>query len=206
MSEIEQLVTEWLYARGVIREGHFALRSGDHSGHYVNKRQIPEAALSLIGRGLMSLTHDQLYVRIVAPEHGAIPLAHVLAELRTDQDPLFPVEVIVARKDGAGGFFIEPRDAEHLNGCAVLALEDIITTGSSIAKVVSLIRRHGGIVVGAVCLWNRGEITAQDIGDVGFFDSLVKLTFPTWSAHDCPLCARGIPLDETPGHDVPETS
>jgi orotate phosphoribosyltransferase len=60
------------------------------------------------------------------------------------------------------------------------------------------VRAAGGTVVGAVALCNRGGVTAAAL-DVPALHALVELSLESWTAEECPLCRRGVPIDTTVG-------
>jgi orotate phosphoribosyltransferase len=74
----------------------------------------------------------------------------------------------------------------------VLIVEDLVSTGATVTLLINLVEQLGAHVVGVGCLWRR---TSVDLHDKPVF-SLVSRDFPTYSAADCPLCRKGIPLNE----------
>ena len=81
----------------------------------------------------------------------------------------------------------------------VLVVEDILTTGGSVKKVIEATRAIGGEVVGLGVLCNRGGITSHDVGDVPKLFALVNVTLESWTEAECPLCAKGIPINTDVG-------
>jgi len=92
-------------------------------------------------------------------------------------------------------------------GRRVLVVEDVTTTGGSVKKAVDAVKAADGIVVAVCCIWNRGNVKAEDIG-VPVLESLVTKEIPTWPADECPLCKelimsggkKGVPVNVTIGH------
>jgi orotate phosphoribosyltransferase len=74
----------------------------------------------------------------------------------------------------------------------VLLVEDLVSSGTTLKLLVHLVERHGGQVVGVGCLWRRTSVV---VDDTPVF-SLVSRDFPTYAAEECPLCKRGVPLNE----------
>ena len=86
------------------------------------------------------------------------------------------------------GFCVRP-------GERVLVVEDVVTTGGSVAEVIELVRSASGEIAGAACLMNRGalaSIAGQEL------KSLVTVATAAYEAADCPLCAAG-QATESPG-------
>jgi orotate phosphoribosyltransferase len=76
-------------------------------------------------------------------------------------------------------------------GCKVLVVEDIVTTGGSVKEVMEVVREHGGVVAGVGLLVDRSG------GKVNFgvrTEALLHLNVPTYKPEACPLCKEGKPL------------
>ena len=78
------------------------------------------------------------------------------------------------------GFSIEPNER-------VLLSEDIVTTGKSAKESIEVVRSCGADVIGVAAIGNRNQGNPFDVP----FRSLVNLSFPTFKAEECPLCAEG---------------
>jgi orotate phosphoribosyltransferase len=72
----------------------------------------------------------------------------------------------------------------------VLVVEDVVTTGGSVAEVVQLVRSAGGEVVGAASLIDRGGPKAFDIP----LHPLLRLEVESWEPASCGQCASEVPL------------
>jgi orotate phosphoribosyltransferase len=77
-------------------------------------------------------------------------------------------------------------------GVKILLVEDLVSTGSTLSLLINLVEDLGGLVVGIGCLWRR---TSVEFNDRPVF-SLVRRDFPTYDTDKCPLCKRGVPLNE----------
>ena len=78
-------------------------------------------------------------------------------------------------------------------GTKVLLVEDLVSTGSTLKLLIELVERHGAQVVGIGALWRRTK-RAEVAGKPVF--SLVARDFPTYPPEACPLCKKGMPLNE----------
>jgi len=74
----------------------------------------------------------------------------------------------------------------------VLLVEDLVSSGRTLKLLIHLVERHGGQVVGVGCLWRRTSVV---VDDTPVF-SLVSRDFPTYAPEQCPLCQKGVPLNE----------
>jgi predicted amidophosphoribosyltransferase len=77
-------------------------------------------------------------------------------------------------------------------GTKVLLVEDLVSTGSTLSLLIELVAQFGAQTVGVGCLWRR---TSVDLGGQPVF-SLVSRDFPTYDPEECPLCRKGVPLNE----------
>lgn len=94
------------------------------------------------------------------------------------------------------GNFVFKRGYDKLvAGKNVLVVEDVLTTGNSVRKVIEATRDLGGNVVGLGVLCNRGGITPQDVGDVPKLFALVNVKLDAWNEKECLLCAQNVPIN-----------
>jgi len=180
---------------GGLLEGHFGLASGLHSDTYLQCARVlqyPETAARLC-RALAGPWRDEAVDVVIGPATGGIILAYELAR-QLGARALF-MERVEGRMTLRRSFTIAP-------GERVLAAEDVMTTGGSVAEMVEGIEAAGGRLVGVACLVDRGGL--------GRFDgcrtaSLLSLQLPTYRPEDCPLCRSGRPLTK-PGSKGTGTS
>ena len=214
--------TEELFRRaGALREGHFRLKSGRHSDRYLEKFQVlqfPEitselcAMLAAYGRdpvGREPVGRDPVRreesgrdpggaaVDLVAgPTIGGVILAFETAR-QLGVRSLFAEEVRHAEgshREFRRGFTIG-------EGERVLLVDDILTTGGSLAAMLPAVERFGGEVARAVVLVDRSggqeSLRSPHSGRDYPVEALWRLDLPTWEAgDDCPGCAGGLPLVE----------
>ncbi len=170
-------------------EGHFLLTSGLHSPVYWEKFRVlqypryTEQLCQLITRHFRKQN-----IQVVAgPTTGGIIIAFEVARQ-------LGVRSIFAEKEGAERVF--RRGFTIVPGERVLIVDDILTTGSSVKKVMDAVIKQGGIIVGIGVLVDRVE-KEIDFG-VPLF-SCLKTVAPTYLPKQCPLCAAGIPLTRLGG-------
>ncbi len=182
-------VLRLLESVGAIRQGHFELASGLHSGTYVQCAlvlQYPRYAEQL-GRALAAEFHDLRVDCVAAPAIGGILLGHEVARaIGTRPEGSVPRAIFVER-DARGslalrrGFEVEP-------GAHVLVVEDVWTTGGSTYETIRVIEEAGGRVVAAGALIDRSggrvELPVRA-------EALVELKVASYDAADCPLCRAG---------------
>lgn len=182
----------------VIRQTHVVYTSGRHGSAYFNKDAIyPHSELTELVTGSMAKCCAPWGVQtVVAPALGGIVLSqwvgHHLSHLLSK-----PVAAVYAEKEG-DGFALRRGYDSYVKGKKVVILEDVVTTGGSLKKVLDCVNSAGGEVVGASVLCNRGNLQAGDLG-VPKLASLINLNFDTWEAADCPLCDKGVSVNRKVG-------
>lgn len=186
---------------GAFRAGHFVFTSDLHASSYINKDAIyPHVAeVSKLCRAMAEkFKHDNVEV-VLGPAVGAVILstwtAHHMGELLGRE-----VWGTYADKNGADGFIIRRGYDKLIAGKRTLIVEDLMTTGGSIRKVIEAARGVGADVVGAIVIANRGGVTADMVGNPPRLESLVELHLEQWPAGECVLCQRGIPVNTDVGH------
>ncbi len=185
-------------AGAVLEKTHVVLTSGRHSNVYVNKDAMyPNTdATSSVCRMLAAYFSSGRFDVVVGPAFGGIILSqwvtHHLSQLNGRA-----VLSVYAEKEGDG--FVLRRGYDKLvGGMRVLVVEDVLTTGGSVAKVVTAVTGCGGDVLAVGALCNRGGVTAAQVGAEVLY-SLVNLDIESWAEQECPLCANGVPTNTTVG-------
>jgi orotate phosphoribosyltransferase len=103
-------------------------------------------------------------------------------------------------KGGETSFVIKRGQEQFVaNGKKILVVEDILTTGGSVKKVVDVVREMGGEVVGVGALCNRGGITPDKIGDVPVLKALMNVKLEAFDESDCPYCKNEVPINVSVG-------
>ncbi len=190
---------------GAYRDGHFKLKSGRHADRYIEKFQVLQWPARVTE--LCRLMADRAWSPggvtavdvVIGPTTGGVILAYEVAR-QLGVRGIFAEQV--SASDGTTsrelrrGFEIRP-------GEKVLLVDDVVTTGASLAEMVPLIEAARGEIFLAIVLVDRtGELTS--VGSVVTHqryraEALWSLSLPTYEAGDeCPGCVAGLPL-EAPG-------
>lgn len=170
---------------GAFLRGHFVYTSGRHGADYLEKFRIledPKATIELAA--MIAERFRPLRPELVAgPTTGGIILAYEVARQ-------LGVDAVYVERGEKGGRVLR-RGFEILPGTRVLVVDDVVTTGGSVAETQACIANAGGVVIGVGVLADR---TAGRVAtDVPFFACLT-VDFPSYSPDACPLCADGIPI------------
>jgi orotate phosphoribosyltransferase len=183
MTEAE--VLDEFRAANALLEGHFILSSGLRSPVFLQKmlvfqdpvrterlaRALAEAITNAFGKVDL----------VVSPAMGGIIPGYETARA------LGCKAVFVERVEGE---FELRRNFEIPQGARVVMVEDLITTGLSSRECIAAIRKHPGELLGAACIIDRSNGTA----DVGVpLVSLCKLDIPAYPADALPPELAAIP-------------
>ena len=120
---------------------------------------------------------------MVAPEAKSIPLIHEMARQSGRNDyflvrkapklymnGVFEVEYRSITTQGVQKLYMDGADAKKMKGKRILILDDVISTGGSLAAVENLVNQAGGIVVGRMAILAEGD--AADRDDIIFLEKL----------------------------------
>ncbi|NLW57137.1 MAG: orotate phosphoribosyltransferase [Firmicutes bacterium] len=189
MEEILQLFKE----TGAFLQGHFLLTSGKHSAQYMQCARIlqyPWLATTL-GQELAGSFAGVEINAVIGPALGGIIVAHEVGRA------LGVKAVFAERQNGEmtlrRGFALNP-------GEKVLVVEDVLTTGGSVKEVLALVKAVGAEPVGVGVLVDRSGERA-DLNGLPL-RSLVRMEIEVFTPEDCPLCARGLPLEKPGSREI----
>jgi orotate phosphoribosyltransferase len=172
---------------GAYLRGHFLLTTGRHSDTFVLLARLTEWPerlapwMSLLEQKLGSIPART----IVGPAVGGIIPAYQFAVTHGNSRVLFAEKEADGTMRFRRGFQFEP-------GEPVIIVEDAVTTGSSVMKVMDAVRRQGGRVAAIGALVDRSrEPLPWDLP----FQSVITLRgIENWPADECPLCQAHVPL------------
>lgn len=176
--------------KGIVMTGHFKLSSGRHSNVYFNKDALycDPMLYAMVIRGmeyLSSVVGKQNFEVVTAPAVAGIALAAPVA--------LYFGKVFAYTEKAPFEMTFRKPYQQAIAGKRVLILEDIVTTGASVDRVMRAVKAAGGDVIDVCCIWNRG---GAEWGDCPILSLLKEPPANDWTATDCPLCAAGVELTQ----------
>ena len=172
---------------------HVLLPSGQHTSEYIEKTLVTTEPSFTEGLGGVIAKHFAQWPvdLVLSTGPGALILSHCVARAH----PSRPVVVYGAKGLSRGKRRVTlPVEFQRLirPGSRVLLVEDLVSSGTTLNLLIELVEQFGAQVVGVGCLWRR---TSVEVDGKPVF-SLVSRDFPTYDPVDCPLCRKGVPLNE----------
>ncbi len=185
----------------ILAESHFVGTSGKHFDTYINKDALYPHTKETSRMGeLFAQKNKKLKIDVVVgPALGGIILstwtAYHLSALQNKE-----ILGVYTEKDLEKNQVFTRGYDKLIKGKNILVIEDLTQTGGSVKKVVASVRNAGGKVVQVCVMVNKDtkNITSATIGAP--FSSLAILEVPAYTANECPLCKKGIPINTTIGH------
>ena len=123
------------------------------------------------------------YDYIVTAEAKGIPLAHEMAQQNGDETymlarkapklymkDIFSVTVNSITTAKEQTLYLDGADARKMQGKRILLVDDVISTGESLAAVEELVTKAGGIVVGRMAILAEGDAQTRD--DIIYLEKL----------------------------------
>ncbi|MBA3724216.1 MAG: phosphoribosyltransferase [Candidatus Levybacteria bacterium] len=187
----------------IFSDSHFVFTSGKHAPRYIDKMALFAHPIyaSEMGKLFAEKCKELSIDVVVAPAMGGIILsqwtAYHLSQLK-NKDIL---GIYTEKTPDSQQMFTRGYD-KYVKGKNVLIVEDNVTTGGSVRKVVEAVKKAGGNVVKACSMTNINpnpkSITDEIIG--ASYSSLSELPVILYDASDCPMCKRNIPINTEHGH------
>lgn len=179
-----QELEDRLRASGALLHGHFRLSSGLHAERYVQCALLlaEPAHARWAGRALAAAPPRAAEAdRVLSPALGGVIIGHEVAAALgcpfafAEWLPDGPFEL-------RRGLAIQP-------GERVLVVEDVVTTGGSVAELVRLVEDAGATCSGIACLVRRDPTVTSIAGAP--VTALLDVEARAVPPDACPQCARG---------------
>ncbi len=197
----EEVIEIFKKTEAIIDNSHFVYSSGKHAPMYVNKDYIyPHTKhISRIGEIIAEQYKDSLIDVVVGPSMGGIIISQWVASHLSKMKGKEILGVYTEKQPDKDQIFTRGY-GQFVKGKNVLVVEDIVTTGASVKKVINSVIKEGGTVVAACAIVNKDPININPDFIGAPFDYLTIVGTDIYEEKDCPLCASGVPINTTVGH------
>ncbi len=190
MSMLDSSIVQAIKANGLLREGHFAYRSGSHSGCLIDRDRLltePEFA-SHLGYAIARHFFTDHIDTVATPSIWGAGVAQWIAYF------LEPRARIVHATPLDGELLVAPVLEELIKGKRVLLCDNLIMTGATMTRFSHLIDNLGGRIIGIATIWNSG---AHEIAGHPVY-GLLNTLYDSMSPEECTFCAAGMPIEQVP--------
>ena len=201
MERVDPLIDLFKKLGAVFTNNHFVYTSGFHGSVYVNKDAMYSHPMetTMICR-LFAERHQHLAIDVVVgPAVGGIILAqwtaYHLTQLKGKE-----IKGVYTEKDANDNQIFRRGYDELVKGKKILIVEDITTTGGSIKKVISSVKKSGGKIVAVSTMVNRNPsgVNTKSLGVP--FSALCTLKADSYKHTECPMCKDNIKINTKIGH------
>lgn len=172
---------------GAYLRGHFLLTTGRHSDQFFLLARLTERP-PLLSRWAERIAEKLRPLgpidAVVGPAVGGIIPAYAVAEALAGPKAIFTEKAADGTMALRRGFTLSPRER-------VVVVEDAVTTGSSVQKVLDAIDGTGAQIIAVAALVDR---TGGKPPWALPFVPVLTLTIPSWDPSDCPLCKQQVPV------------
>lgn len=147
--------------------GEFKLSAGGTSRYYIDAKRTlmdPEGAL-LVARQFFMMIHGAGANAVGGPSIGADFIVPVVAAVSFEEGE--PLEAFVIRKEPKKHGQRRLIEGNLPEGAKAVLVDDVITTGGSVVRAVRAVEEEGGKVLKVLCLVDRREGGAENLGALG---------------------------------------
>jgi orotate phosphoribosyltransferase len=185
----------------IYTDGHFVLTSGKHAAIYINKDALyphTEAVSAVCEEFAATVAHLPIDT-VVGPALGGIILSQWTAHHLSKSKGAEVVAVYTEKTPDGGQTFTRGYE-KHVAGKSVLIVEDIVTTGGSVKKVMEAVQRAGGRAAAVCAMVNRNPDEVNEAAVGAPFFALETFRVEAYDESSCPMCRSGLPVNTSVGH------
>lgn len=193
---MNELYRDYLHL-GLVRNGHFLLSSGRHSGVYIDKDAIYRS--SIFNETIQRLG-DLCFQFLVEPTREVVIIGPAIAGAVLAAPVWYRLSNMIRRSTITfaypekinGEMTFRRGYDQHLKGKDIILVEDVIETGASVTSTANAVASCGGKVIGCVCIWNRTFWCHDDFPVYPLISKHVE----SYPKDNCLLCIARIPLTD----------
>ena len=181
MAWLDPTILADLKRDGLLRDGHFAFRTGHHSAGLVDRDRLlsDPLAASRMGYTIAKRFFSSHVETVAAPSIWGAGLAQWVAYF------LEPKAKVVFATPTGDGITIAPNLEDLIRHRRVLLIDNLVVSGDTMHRFTNLVEQFGGEILGISTLWSCVE---QPISGHTVF-GLLNTDYPAFAPGRCPLCA-----------------
>lgn len=184
MPMIDPTLLAGLRQGGLLKEGHFAFRSGRHSAGLLDRDLLladPQLA-SRLGYALAKRFFTDHVATVAAPSIWGAGLAQWVGYFLEPK-----AKVVYATPTNGNGVTIAEHLIPHIAGKRVLLIDNLVMTGETMRHFAEAIDGLGATVEGIGTLWNLSDPAIAGHPVTG----LLNAVYEAFPPDQCPICASG---------------
>lgn len=182
------------------RRGHFRVESGHHSALWIDLDPLfaDPRALEPFVRAIVGLVATHAPQVVCGPLVGGAFLAQLVARALDVEFCFTERELDASSSALYRAAYRLPRGfVRRVRGGRVALVDDIMSAGSAIVGSIAALRSAGAEPVAAGALLVMGSIGEERVRAAGVpVVAVSREPYELWLPAECPLCARGVPVED----------
>lgn len=183
-SPLDSTIVTYLKNDGVLRDGHFQLRTGLHVAALLDRDRLladPQAA-SRMGYALAKAFFTAKIDTVATPSVWGAGLAQWVAYFMEPR-----ARVVYATPLSDGSRKVASNLHNLITGKRILLIDNLMLSGETMERFEAEVKALGGEVMGVGCLWVGADKTHHAREVFGLLNDL----YQAYSPDECPLCQEG---------------
>lgn len=183
MSPDFSTVQDMLDRGHMLREGHFAFRSGAHATALIDRDLLlaDPGTASRFGYTLAKAFFTEHVDTVATPSIWGAGLAQWVGYF------LEPKASVVDATQVGNDLLIAEKLIPFIENKRVLLVDNLVLSGKTMTRFVHLIQELNGKPVGIGTLWSAGQAEIAGLP----VTSLLNALYPAFTSEECPACAGG---------------
>ncbi len=188
MSPDYSTLHDMLERGGMLREGHFAFRSGAHATALLDRDLLlaDPGAASRFGYAIAKAFFTDRVETVATPSIWGAGLAQWVGYF------LEPKANVVDATHVGNDLLIAEKLIPYIENKRVLLVDNLVLSGKTMTRFLHRIRELNANPVGIATLWYAGQ---EDIGGIPVTTVLNDI-YPAFAPSDCPACVAGIDVQD----------
>ena len=183
----------------LITDDHVVYTSGKHGSTYINKDMVfaNTSETSYLCHAIAKHFGNDRIETVLGPAVGGAIMAQWIARHLSTMNDREVFSVYAEKREDS--FLIKRGYDKFIYQKRILVVEDILTTGRSAQKVSETAMDLGGKLIGLGALFNRNKERPNSLSFIDKFFVLLSMELHAWEESFCPLCKKGVPINNEVG-------